>query len=109
MLVDHVTFEVKHGMNLMIVGPNGSGKSSLFRILGELWPIFGGTLAKPKFEHLFYIPQKPYLVVGTLRDQVIYPHTVEDMKEKGYDDAKLMELLGLVSLQNIVEREVMIF
>ncbi len=90
----------------MIVGPNGSGKSSLFRILGELWPIFGGTLCKPKFEHLFYIPQKPYLVVGSLRDQVIYPDTVTEMKTKGFDDNKLMELLGLVSLQYIVDREV---
>jgi len=72
LLVDGVSFEVTQTMNLMIVGPNGSGKSSLFRSLGELWPLFGGTITKPKFQDLFYISQKPYLVVGTLRDQVLF-------------------------------------
>jgi len=105
LLVDGVSFEVTQTMNLMIVGPNGSGKSSLFRSLGELWPLFGGTITKPKFQDLFYISQKPYLVVGTLRDQVIYPHNVEQMKAHGYDDNKLLELLGLVQLQYLVERE----
>jgi ATP-binding cassette subfamily D (ALD) protein 3 len=55
-LINEISFEVNPGMHLMIAGPNGCGKSSLFRILGELWPIFGGRVEKPSLDKIFYIP-----------------------------------------------------
>ena len=82
-------FEVKKGQNVMVTGPNGSGKSSLFRVIGELWPpsAFTGTasdpltsiIVKPPKNRILFVPQKPYLVLGSLRDQIIYPHSREDM------------------------------
>merc|ERR1719361_3264699 len=88
----------------MIVGPNGCGKSSLFRILGKLWPLWNGRLYAPEHS-LFYIPQKPYLCVGTLRDQVIYPDDVEVAREKGWSDEKLGALMGDVKLRYLVDRQ----
>ena len=72
------------------------GKSSLFRIIGELWPLHSGVLIKPSKEEILFVPQKPYLVLGTLRDQIIYPHEYEDMKKLGVTDEHLAQLLAIV-------------
>ncbi|XP_031550502.1 ATP-binding cassette sub-family D member 3-like [Actinia tenebrosa] len=104
-LVDDMTFEVGSGMNVLVCGPNGCGKSSLFRILGELWPLFGGKVTKPNPSKLFYIPQRPYMTLGTLRDQVIYPDTKADQDRKGISDKELEEFLTQVQLSYILERE----
>ena len=104
-LVKELTFHVRPGMHLLIVGPNGSGKSSLFRILGGLWPVYGGIVSKPDSKAVFYIPQRPYLTLGTLRDQIIYPDTHAEMIQKGVTDDQLVEMLKIVHIGGIVERE----
>lgn len=106
-LVKDLSFELKKGDHLLITGPNGSGKTSVLRLLARLWPVFRGHIGKPRKapDSVFYLPQRPYLVVGTLRDQVIYPDSVEDMKKKGRTDKELEEILGKVYLGYLVDRE----
>uniref|UniRef100_A0A8B9H4W0 ATP binding cassette subfamily D member 3 n=1 Tax=Astyanax mexicanus TaxID=7994 RepID=A0A8B9H4W0_ASTMX len=104
-LIGDLCFEVSSGTNVLVCGPNGCGKSSLFRVLGELWPLFGGRLTKPDRGKLFYVPQRPYMTLGTLRDQVIYPDTPEDQRRRGTSDQVLKEYLDKVQLGHILQRE----
>ncbi|XP_034562192.1 ATP-binding cassette sub-family D member 3-like isoform X2 [Notolabrus celidotus] len=104
-LIKDLTFEVRSGTNVLVCGPNGCGKSSLFRALGELWPLFGGSLTKPDRGKLFYVPQRPYMTLGSLRDQVIYPDTFEQQRKKGISDQVLKDYLDNVQLGHILDRE----
>ncbi|KAJ8409533.1 hypothetical protein AAFF_G00229340 [Aldrovandia affinis] len=104
-IIKDLSIEVTSGSNVLVCGPNGCGKSSLFRVLGELWPLFGGRLTKPERGKLFYVPQRPYMTLGSLRDQVIYPDTHAEQKSKGISDQVLKEYLDNVQLGHILNRE----
>ncbi|KAH9325357.1 hypothetical protein KI387_005535, partial [Taxus chinensis] len=78
LLVRELSFEVLPGNSVIIMGPNGSGKSSLLRVLAELWPLQSGTINKPPVGKIFSLSQRPYVVRGTLRDQVRYPDLLQD-------------------------------
>ena len=104
LLVENLSFRLENGQSLLLVGHNGSGKSSIFRCLGGLWKIpDGGTITKPPLEELFYIPQKPYNVHGTLADQLTYPETAS-ATEIGNDLAALKEIFQQVDLEYLLDR-----
>ena len=81
-LANPLRIMLKQGKNCLFVGPNGSGKSSLYRILGGLWPLQGGKLYRPSKSEMFFLPQKPYLPPGTLRDQITYPDLQSNMSDE---------------------------
>lgn len=109
LLAEDLSFSVTPGCNVMITGPNGAGKSSLFRLIGELWPphrhhLDRSRMMKPKKRDILFVPQKPYLVLGTLRDQIIYPHSQEDMKAQGFTDDDLEKLLSIVDPKGYIRK-----
>ncbi|KAF7896382.1 hypothetical protein EAF00_006396 [Botryotinia globosa] len=101
-LVRKLSFSMKRGDHVLVVGPNGCGKSSLFRILGGLWPVYGGTVRKPPLSQVFYVPQRPYLSAGSLRQQIIYPDSLRTMRSKGITDADLLSILSILDLDHLV-------
>ncbi|KAJ3124384.1 hypothetical protein HK100_011251 [Physocladia obscura] len=106
-LVRDLSFNIGPGDHLMITGPNGSGKTSVARILAGLWPHFEGKLSRPNesLSEIMYIPQRPYLPIGSLRQQIIYPHTLADMTASGRTDVDLYAVLDTVHLAYIPDRE----
>ena len=104
-LVPSLSFTVHPHQHLLIVGPNGCGKSSLFRILGGLWPVYGGGIVhKPPTtsSSIFYIPQRPYLSRGTLRQQIIYPDSLRQMHAKGITDTDLLRYMDAIEISDLV-------
>ena len=72
-LLKDVTFTLEPGANVLIKGVSGSGKSTLLRAIAGIWPYVEGTIALPEQEELMFIPQKPYLPLGSLREALLYP------------------------------------
>ncbi|XHF98142.1 hypothetical protein AWENTII_001710 [Aspergillus wentii] len=107
-LVESLSFIVHSGDHLLISGSNGVGKSAIPRIIAGLWPVYRGLVSRPRgfgLDGIMFLPQRPYLSVGTLRDQVIYPHTEIDMHERGETDANLQKVLDDAHLGYLPARE----
>src|SRR3989454_10052759 len=98
-LMAKVNLSLQRGDSVLLAGPSGSGKSTLFRAIAGIWPFGRGEIrASPKARVLF-LPQRPYLPVGTLRSVVSYP-----MAAAGVDDATLREALEAVGLADLAGR-----
>lgn len=107
-LIDNLSFVVGPGDHLLITGPNGAGKSAVSRIVAGLWPTYRGLTSRPRRtgqDGIMFLPQRPYLSPGTLRDQVIYPDTELDMRESGRRESELLAILEQAKLGYLPERE----
>jgi putative ATP-binding cassette transporter len=86
------------GESVVVTGRSGGGKSTLFRALAGIWPFGSGVVERPPGTHMF-LPQRPYLPLGTLRAVVSYP---EDAG--AYDDGRIGEALEAVGLGHMSGR-----
>ncbi|KAL1891763.1 ATP-binding cassette long-chain fatty acid transporter pxa1 [Ceratocystis pirilliformis] len=107
-LLDDLSMVVRPGEHLLISGPNGAGKSAISRVLAGLWPVYRGLVSRPKStgeDGIMFLPQRPYLSIGTLRDQVIYPDGEVDMRSKRKSEDDLKEILNAARLGYLPDRE----
>jgi putative ATP-binding cassette transporter len=98
-IVDNLSLTIEPGQGLMISGASGAGKSSLLRALAGLWYRGSGRIAQPPEREVMYLPQQPYMILGSLRSQLLYPHTEQEVA-----DVELMRLLERVHLPDLAER-----
>jgi len=84
-LIEELDLSIKEGNNLLIVGSSGTGKSSLLRAIAGLWTSGQGHINAPSDEDVYFLPQRPYCALGTLRDQLLYP-SMEEAEEDDYPE-----------------------
>ena len=98
-LVRDISLEIPSGNGLLIMGPSGSGKSSILRAIAGFWNSGTGAIYRPELNEILFLPQKPYMVLGSLRQQLLYPQTNLDIS-----DIEIQEVLEKVNLAKLAER-----
>jgi putative ATP-binding cassette transporter len=101
-LVTGLNFDLKPGRSIVIVGPSGCGKSSILRVNAGLWHNGSGVVTRPEqkigLKNILFLSQKPYMTLGSLREQILYP----DIEAK-FSIAELKATLDRVNLPNVVK------
>jgi putative ATP-binding cassette transporter len=98
-LVSELSFEVCRNQSLLIMGASGTGKSSVLRTIAGLWPIGAGALKRPPLRDIMFLPQRPYMIDGNLRDQLLYPYPDRDLS-----DEHIIAVADQVNLADVLDR-----
>jgi putative ATP-binding cassette transporter len=98
-LIRDLSVEVGPRQRLLVAGPSGCGKTSFLRLVSGLWPAAAGSVQRPPTGELMFIPQKPYMLLGSLREQLCYPQPTDR-----FSDEQLRHVLEEVRLPDLVNR-----
>ncbi len=98
-LFNDLTVNLDSRDNLVVVGQSGVGKSSLLRAIAGLWTQGEGVMKRPSLAEIFFLPQKPYMLLGSLRDQLLYPRLEREVPEE-----ELSRVLTEVKLEDLPDR-----
>jgi putative ATP-binding cassette transporter len=94
--------EILPGDHVLIVGPTGAGKTNLFRAIAGLWPWGCGRILMPPQENMIFMPQRPYIPPGALRDALAYPAAPNKFADSEYMTA--LQRLGMSHLTPALDR-----
>ncbi|MBA4395427.1 MAG: ABC transporter ATP-binding protein, partial [Desulfobacca sp.] len=98
-LINDLTLNLNRTDNLVVVGQSGAGKSSLLRAIAGLWTQGAGVIDRPPLKDIFFLPQKPYMFLGSLREQLLYPYSQDQISNEA-----LRTVLGTVNLVDLPEK-----
>ncbi|UZQ55893.1 ABC transporter ATP-binding protein/permease [Trichothermofontia sichuanensis B231] len=98
-LIEDLSLDMGDVDRLLVVGASGCGKSSLLRAIAGLWTNGQGVITRPDSQEMLFLPQRPYMLLGNLREQLIYPNLRSHIS-----DDEIQEVLHLVNLEGLPER-----
>jgi len=96
-LLENINLELLHGKNYLIKGDSGVGKSTFVRAIADIWPFGLGEIGRPDHQKILFLPQRPYMPLGTLRDALLFPD-----RTMGINNKDLQELLIACDLPELV-------
>ena len=98
-LVSGLGFTLRQRESLLLMGESGTGKSSLLRTIAGIWQSGSGSITRPALKDMMFLPQRPYMIPGSLRDQLQYPRS-----DSSIGDDEMLEALAMVNLHEVLNR-----
>ena len=99
LLLKNINEEFIHGHHYLIKGISGIGKSTFIRTLAGIWPYAKGEIILPAQQKMMYLPQKPYMPIGSLSEAIIFPDKIRDLSQ-----GQFAEILRSCRLELLIPR-----